>query len=293
MSDVKDNAPVENAGAALPMEPYPLTNLATNGEVTVISPKNDFEDLAGQGLENVTARDLLIPRITILQALSPQVSKNKPEYIKGCEVGDFCDVSLAQILPKPLVVIPVYFAKQWLEWFPRGTNKGLANIHLTDEIVAQTKEDENRRKFLPNGNLIVETAQIFVLNLSCDMRRNFIPFSSTQWKKARGWLNLATTEKLARKDGTLFTPPLFYRSYQLTTVSESNNQGSWEGWKIERSVALPELQNYKWILDEAKTFRNELSSGNIRADIEAMKDEIETQTGQRPVDGYDRGEERI
>jgi hypothetical protein len=49
-----------------------------------VAGDNDlFADYADAGFENVTNNDILIPRISILQDLSPQVKEEKAEYIEG------------------------------------------------------------------------------------------------------------------------------------------------------------------------------------------------------------------
>ena len=266
---------------------------ASNTATIAATESQAFEEYAGEGLENVTAKDVLIPRITIIQSTSDQIKRNKAEYIEGSTPGQFIDVSTNEIIPEPFYVIPVYFVKQWLEWFPRGSPKGkLANIHIDERVmnncVPNPDNDPKKRGLLPNGNVVIETQQFYVLNMSMGGRRAFIPFSSTQIKKGKLWLTLATGERIPRADGSLFIPPLFYRCYRMETVPENNTAGDWMGWKIERGPALPEKEffemfgKHKPILDEAKQFRDELSAGTIRGDIESMKDEVEKDTGTRP-----------
>jgi hypothetical protein len=131
---------------------------------------------------------------------------------------------------------------------------------------------------LPNGNYIAETAQFFGLNLSADSRKSFIPMASTQLKKARGWLTMATGEKLSRDDGSTFTPPLFYRCYKLTTGEESNSEGTWAGWKVERGPSLPELGAKPWDLNwedikqESVDFLMSLKSGEANVDASQLDD---------------------
>ncbi len=67
----------------------------------------------GNGFENVSAKDLLIPRLTILQKMSPQIDKSDPKYISGAEYGDFCDTGTGEIF-KDLVVVPCFFAMVYL-----------------------------------------------------------------------------------------------------------------------------------------------------------------------------------
>ena len=237
--------------------------------LTVVTAPS-FEDDAGVGLENVTSKDLLIPRLTIVQSLSPQVIKSKPEFIPGCQVGDIIDVGTGELLPAPITVLPVHFLKQWLEWAPRQSGKGLVEVHNDASILDDCTKDADGHFLLNNGNYVQETAQFFVLNLSADGRRSFIGMAVTQLKQARKWLTLATSEKLKRADGTMFTPPLFYRSYQLSTREESNAKGTWSNWKIERHVALPELEDWQNLRQEAIDFRTSIAAGEVKADVASM-----------------------
>jgi hypothetical protein len=82
---------------------------------------------------------------------------------------------------------------------------------------------------------------------------------------------------LKRPDGSEYTPPLFYRSYNLTTAEENNAQGSWMAWAISRGVSLPELNElrpWKDILKDAVEFYKMLSAGEARADLAAMRDDM-------------------
>jgi hypothetical protein len=248
-------------------------NDVTNFDVTALEG-------IGSGFENVTAKDLLIPRLTILQGLSPQVTQGKPEYDKAAKVGDIYDVGFQERFPDGVTYLPVYYAKNWLEWAPRASGKGLQNIHDSEEIMKKTRKDEKGKNVLDNGNLIVETAQLYGLNVNANFRKTFIPMVSTQMKKVRRLLTLATSEKIARSDGTEFTPPLFYRSYFLTTVPESNNEGNWMGWKIERAKALPEFPNWQQLMHDIKSFRESLADGSVKADIASMEEEARAGGGE-------------
>lgn len=240
----------------------------TAPSAVALPPDEMFFNDSGAGLENVSPNDLIIPRLTILQGLSPQVQKNKPEFIPGASAGDICDVGTGEIFEPPLLFLPVHYIKQYLEWAPRSSGKGLVAIHNNDEILEQCEIDEKRKAWLPNGNYVAETAQFFGFNLTAGGRRSFLPMSSTQLKVARKWLTLATSEKIRRKDGTEFTPPLFYRAYNLSTVEQSNNEGSWVGWKIERGPTMTELENWNALYKEALEFRESLTKGEVRGDLD-------------------------
>lgn len=228
-----------------------------------------FAAHAGAGLENVTAKDILIPRLTIIQALSPQLIKSKPEYDADAKVGDIYDVGLMERLGDEIMFLPILFRKEWLEWYPRNTGKGLARIHPTDAILSHTEMDDRGRPVLQNGNYIAETSQFYGLNMTSENRLSFIPLASTQLKKGRQWLTMSTSEKVEGDNG-VFVPPLFYRAYRLTTTPESNSEGDWMGWKIERGPALPEMDGWKDLYASLLETHRQISSGQARGDVAGM-----------------------
>jgi hypothetical protein len=261
---------------------------ATASTAVASVPTDDFAEFAGAGMENVTANDLLVPRLSIIQALSPQLQRKKPEYIEGAEIGDIVDVGTGELFKDGIMFLPVYYRKDYLEWAPRSSGQGLVNIHTDPSILDHCERNERNQPVLPNGNYVAETAQFFGMNLTADGRKSFIPMASTQLKKARKWLTLATGEKLKRADGSTFMAPIFYRTYLLSTAEESNNEGSWSGWKIDRGPALPELgaepysMDWKAIKEDAVAFRESLIKGESRADVSQMAES-----------GYSDGEEAM
>lgn len=246
---------------------------ASRGDIITGSFADEMEAMAGAGLENVTAKDLLIPRIAILQSLSYQLQRTRPQFMPDAKKGMFCDVGLNELLDSPLTVVPVYFITQYLEWLPG--RKGLAGIHDDPSILAAATPNEKRQPVLPNGNLIQETAQFYSLLPDVDMRRCFIPMASTQLKKARTWNTYATSEKLKRRNGEDFTPPMFYRSYKLTSVPESNDSGEWDGWKIERDKPIEQMENGVEIFKAARDFLESIVAGRTKADLASMANEPE------------------
>lgn len=233
----------------------------------------------GTGLENITSDDLLIPRLTILQGLSPQVTKGDPLFDPNAKNGDIYDVGMQEVFGDEVHFLPVHFVKEWLEWAPRSSGKGLINIHQTSEILDKCERDERNRPITPEGNLISETYQFFGLNLTCGGRRSFLPMSSTQIKKAKRLVTLASSEVLTdEEDGSEFTPPIFYRTYKLSTVPEKNNDGSWTGWKVERDVSIDQLPDFEKIMNIVDSFRESIIKGEVKGDIQSMADEAASAT---------------
>lgn len=256
--------------------------------------QEDFEQYANSGMEEVGARDVLIPRVGILQSLSPQVKPQRAEYIKGAKEGMICDIGTGELIGDKLHFLPVKYNKVWVEWAPRDTKRGIVRIHPTDDILAQCGVNDRNQPITEDGNLIAETAQFFGFNLDRDMRASFLPMASTQLKIGRKWMTLATGEKLSRKDGSKYPAPIFYRSYELTTVPTSDGDNDWFLWKVERSFSVPELfpdaEKMRAVLSDCKLFQDQLDQGAKRGDF---KDASQDEQQAPPSSGRSRRGSRV
>lgn len=226
-----------------------------------------MEDMGGAGFENVNeTRDILIPRVTILQALSPQMQKSKPEYLPNARPGDICDTATGEIFAQPLRAVVVDYVVSYLEWAPRNSSKGLVAIYQDGSALPVTRPDERGRQVTEQGNLLVESRQFFCLLPDNGNRRVFIPMSSTQAKKAKRWITTMRAERrIHSKTGQEYNPPLFYRSHLLSSFNESNAEGSWEGWRIEPSVEVEKLPTSKATMKAIAEFYTVLKSGQVKA----------------------------
>lgn len=237
-------------------------------------------DTGATGFENVKAKDLMIPRITILQTNSPQVTPGKPQYNEKFKAGTFFDTGMNEDLGKILPFLPVHFTTQYLLWAPRDSGKGLQGIFSAahgEEMMEQTEKDANGRACMPDGNYLVETAQYFGINL-LNLRKSYIAFVSTQLKKSRTLMTFATGEQLPRQDGSWFQAPLWYRHYEMGVVPESNAKGSWLGFTIERGTSFAEKQvedpqKMRRLYDLAMEFRRSIEAGEAKADTTSLEEE--------------------
>lgn len=228
----------------------------------------EFDLFDPKDVEQFSSQDIIIPRLNILQALSPQVNKKKAEYIEGAEQGDFCDVATGEIFKDELTVIPCFYAMVYLEWAPRDSGRGLVANHGTDpSILDDCKRNEKNQNILENGNYIVETATYYVLNMSAGGRPSFIPLSSTQLKAARKWNTLISSQKLTAPNGDDVPAPIFYRSWKATSIESSNQQGDWYGWKFAPDQNILELDPSGDLLRHAKELRRMAQEGLVKGDV--------------------------
>ena len=244
-----------------------ITTLTENPSLPQIPDElNALMGGVGSGFENVRQQDVIISRLTILQGLSPQVIPSKSAYDKVARVGDIYDTGLSQIF-KSVHILPLHFIVQWIEWAPRASVQSLVAIHDEPPLKGTFTLSDKGQMITKAGNTIQETAQIYCLNLDAGGRPCFIAFASTQLKKARKLMTYATNERVFA-NGVETTPPLFYRSYLLEVVPESNANGDWMGWKVTPDKALPELESWQVRLKAVKDFREKIIAGEVRADLE-------------------------
>lgn len=263
-----------------PVAKSPAKNLPAVKKSSELTNIEEFDngDNIPAGLENVTASDLIIPRLTILQDLSPQTKKKKAEYIEGAMPGMICDVGTGELF-KEVILLPVFYAKLYLEWSPRGEgNRGPAFNHGTNmNILKACKivEDANgsKKPMLSNGNYIAETATYYLLNLSARGRRSFLPMTSTGLSASKRWMMSITNERVQRPDGSEFQPPIYYRSWIAAPVEESNKKGDYFGWKFSPGKTVLELDPSKHLLNEAKDFYAQSQMGLVRGDLTVEEDE--------------------
>ena len=74
--------------------------------------------------------------------------------------------------------------------------------------------------------------------------------------------------KFVGKNGQRFTPPTFAHVYKLTTVAESNDKGSWRGWRIEMDHAIGDDESNVYMA--ARDLRDKVKSGVAIVDESAV-----------------------
>jgi hypothetical protein len=215
-----------------PPPPQPEDALPNWGEETVT------------GMENVNQQDLGIPFLVIVHANGPEVNKAHKNYeskkIEGCGAGDVVNTLSRKIIHKeggdPMQFIPCSYIKLWQEWKPREAGGGFIQSHKSAVILSECTRNEKKKDVLPNGNIIITTAYFYGFywdEESQEWKQAIIAMTSTQLKKAKAWLNMATSIRIRGQ-----MPPLYSHVYKLYTTIETNAEGSWYGWVVNCHRAL-------------------------------------------------------
>ena len=167
----------------------------------------------GRGSEDVSMDDLTIPRIDIIQAISPQRKKTDPEYIEGADEGMMYNTVSKELYPDSIVVVPVYFRKEYVIWKDRKKGGGFRGAFPTEV------EAERARQQLEDGDdcEVVDTAQHFVLVLKDDggIEEAVISMSKSKMKVNRQWNSMI---RMAGGDR-------FSKAYRLSGTPDTNANG--------------------------------------------------------------------
>lgn len=188
-------------------------SLANTGDKGAVALPAYIKPGVGRGNENVAVEDVVIPRIEIVQALSPCLKSNDPGFIKGAQQGDLYNSLTRELYGAHVLVVPVFFKKQYLAWRDRKKGGGFGGAY--DNIIdarERISREDNPDEWEPT-----ETAQQLVLVIKDDgaIDEAVVSMNRTKLKVSRNWNSLIRLNANDR----------FSRMYDLFTVDETNSQG--------------------------------------------------------------------
>lgn len=225
------------------------------GEVPDYLRKFDADDKRGS--ENVTKDDIIIPRLGLVQALSPETKKKEPEYIEGIEQGQLFNTVTREIYGSEVLIVPVYFDKPYLLWRDRDSGGGFGGQYLTMEEAEEAIAGQDD----PDKWEATDTPTHICLVISGDKVNEIaIPMPRSKAKISR------QLNSIIRMVGG----PRFSRVYKVSGVEEKNskNQDFWN-FKIEM-VGYPSEQ----VLAKAEKLYEDIASGSIsyKMDTDDIRD---------------------
>ena len=241
-----------------------MNQVAQKKTTQVVASELDkiLEADSGVGLENITTEDMQIPFIRIIQALSPQLQKDDPLYIKGAEQGDIFNTVSQEIFKQDegITLVPAFFEKKFLEFQLRSSGGGFVRELAADDKDITMTSREGTIEMLPNGNELVRTHQHLVIAQSADgtIAPSVLDMKKTQLKVSRRWNTLKNSARLP--SGALM--PIYGTAWQLTTVLEANDQGKWFNYKLDRiNDVTPEIEK---MMLEAHNMYQGVSKGEVK-----------------------------
>jgi hypothetical protein len=226
-----------------------------------------YENTQAEGFEEADRDSYAIPLLKLLQKMSPEVDEADGAFIEGAKPGMFLNNATGRMGDgkEGIVIVPVHFSRRFLQWMPREDGGGFKGSWSPGEAaMMQGVSDDRGRLVLPDGSYLSDTREHYVLWLdgSGGFETCVISLASTQIKKSKKWMTAMQSRKMARADGSTFTPPMYSHAWRVQAVPESNDQGSWYGWKFSTFEDVGEVG----IVNAARAFREAILSGEAKAE---------------------------
>lgn len=188
-----------------------------------------------RGSEEVTIQDVTIPRLSMIQDLSPQRKKNAAEYIEGAEEGMLFNTVTNELFKASVLFVPVYFRLEWLVWKHRDAGGGLQGVFATqEEAVEFVGQHPLAGQTTEKGEPVIEaqdTAQHFGLLLDPNSPVDnphateiVISMSKSQLKPSR---QFNSQIRIAGGDR-------WERYYRFSAVQVDGARGEYFNWKVEQ-----------------------------------------------------------
>lgn len=241
----------------------PKTDVAVHEETKLPAAMVDlYGASAGAGLEEADQDSFAVPFLKILQALSPELDEGNGSYIADARKGQFINSVTQEIYDGEagLVLVPCYFKRRFIQWAPRETGGGFRAAYTAAEAAGiPTQPDERGHPLMENGDLLQDTREHYCLQVHDDggWEPVIIALTATQLKKSKRWNYVMQQFKMP--DGRAY--PTFARKYRVSRVPESNNEGSWYGWKMTPDSMVTEEPLFRAALDFAKA----VGAGDVKA----------------------------
>jgi len=250
----------------------------------------DFGADAGGGMEGTDKDSFAIPFLQVLHKQSPQCEEGDSAYIDGAKGGMLMN-SVTQTLfdgEEGLVFLPCAYQRRFLRWAPRGSDRGFLGEFLPEEVAVMRSEGvivELEGKLLAadaDGNVSEKKSDVFqdtrlhfglVLAEDCTTSQVLLALKSTQIKKSKQLMMLLSQAKVPDAAGALKTPPTWMNKIRITTVPESNDQGSWHGLRFTAEGHVTDPAQYA----EGKAFNEAIAAGEAGSDFAAESEESTAQ----------------
>lgn len=220
------------------------------------------------GMENARPEDFQIPRLQIAQALSPQLARNKPEYIPGLMVGQFFNTVTQQIYGDTVVVIPIKFTVSRLRFLnntidcrshdgregPKSPLQmvdgkqvgGCAACKLKDWGTGKDGKGTDCKEY--RNWLVLDTTDGLPMSIS---------FKSSSLIVAKNWGTQIASRKLQLPNGQKVPAQAYMTMFELRTAEKSSAMGTFYV-PVVKALGTPPTDLIKIASDISKTFKGEI-----------------------------------
>lgn len=232
-----------------------LTHIGNQMSKELVTTPSYINTDSNRGNDAVSMTDIEIPRLEIVQSLSPCREKGNVDYIEGAEEGLHYNTVTRELYGDSVIVCPVHYLPQFLIWKDRKLGGGFRGAF-------NTAQEANRRRaqlaaedgLAESSFTIAETHTNYALLVGADGSASEIvlSFSRSKLKVSRKW------NSVIRMNGG----DRFSRVYQLKSVVEKNAQNqSYYNWSIA-TAGYPSEEVYH----RAENLYNVIGEGRASVD---------------------------
>ncbi|RKZ84568.1 MAG: hypothetical protein DRQ39_08190 [Gammaproteobacteria bacterium] len=212
---------------------------------------------SGRGNEDVTVDDLSIPRMDVIQSLSPQRKKNDPAYIEGAEEGMLFNSVTQALYGTEVAFIPVFFRKEYVVWKDRDAGGGFGGAFPSQAEAQKVADDLGN-----DTHQVVDTAQHFglIVHSASNFEEVVISMAKSKMKTSR---QLNTLCKMSGGDR-------FSSVYNIKAVEVNGDKGDYYSMTVKRMGYVSE-EMYK----VGEALYNAVSGGERNVNyVEAEAEEV-------------------
>lgn len=213
-----------------------------------------------RGSEEVGKDDLVLPRLAIIQAISPELDENDAAFIEGAKNGMLFN-TLTRELMTEILVIPIKFEKPYLLWRDRKKGGGFGGQFASMEEA----EDAVSAREVPGEWDISDTPTNLCIAIPKEGKpyEIAIPMPKSKAKVSRNWNSMIR----------LAGGPRFGRVYKITTVDDKNAAGDkYKNFKVEMA-GFPT----KELFDKAEELYKLFSAGDYGVDYSDQEEVADTE----------------
>jgi hypothetical protein len=238
-----------------------LSKVSPGGPLALPDHLRDVHDSAG--FANMERQDLVLPRLSICQAMTPQRKKTSPNYIEGLADGDLFNTITGETYGGTVELIPMLFSKSRIYFRPMGEGGGILcrSFNARDGgVLSPTCAACPNSQFGADGKppvcniffnypaLVLPRRELLVLSLK-----------STGLKMARQW---NSRMKL------LGDKPMYAGVYEVSILEQTNPKGTFFSPNI-RFKRFVDAEEFKYA---GELFRS-LQGRTITTDEEGLEHE--------------------
>jgi len=234
-----------------------------------------------KGMEDVDQSDIVLPRLGLCQALSPQKRKSDKAYIENLQEGELFNSVTQEIYGTSLEIIPLFFFKNRIKYFPIEDGGGIecmsangidggslnpmgcASCRFSAWGNGSTKEED-----MSNPPLCTYYHNLMCFTLTDNPMPIAMSYKATGLKLSKQFLANVRLSRL----------PMYAKKYKISVVTVRDGSNEWFEKKLVPS-GFPDESLYRQMEEHFKALREM----NIKVDTTGEAADVDFPTDDERV----------